>query len=419
LTGQTEAEAAKDRILLTMNAYQTPSKLHLDPNLHIVFAVTLMAIMGVANITPAFPRIARELHATPAQVAYLITYFTVPGVFLAPVLGVLADRTGRKRILAPSLFLFGVAGAACGFVSDFHLLLGLRFLQGVGAAALGSLNVTILGDLYSGRERTTAMGYNSSVLSVGTAIYPLLGGALATIGWHYPFLVSIIAVPVGFVVLLGLKSPEPRNKQPLRSYFGDVWQIVRKRSIIGLFAGGLVTFIVLYGSYLTFLPFLIAHSFHGTPLMIGLIMSCASISTALTASQLGWFVRRWPEKRLLATGFVLFAVSMTLVPRVPSLWLLLVPAIIQGVAMAFTMPTINSLMAAFAPPNHRGAIMSLNGMVLRLGQTLGPIVMSAVFASRGFFGVYLAGSLFALGMSVVAIIMIEQPKEQGGRPPSP
>jgi len=146
-----------------MDSPHTRTKLYLDPNLHVVFAVTLMAIMGVANITPAFPRIARELGVTPAQVAYLITYFTVPGVFLAPVLGVLADRIGRKRILAPSLFLFGLAGTACGFVRDFDLLLGLRFIQGVGAAALGALNVTIIGDLYSGRERTAAMGYNSSV----------------------------------------------------------------------------------------------------------------------------------------------------------------------------------------------------------------------------------------------------------------
>jgi len=395
-----------------MNSQHSRSKLYLDPNLHIVFAVTLMAIMGVANITPAFPRIAKELNVTPAQIAYLITYFTVPGVFLSPILGVLADRLGRKRILAPSLFLFGIAGTACGLVRDFDLLLGLRFLQGVGAAAIGALNVTIIGDLYAGRERTTAMGYNSSVLSVGTAIYPLLGGALATIGWHYPFLVSIVAVPVGLVVLLGLKSPEPRNKQPLRAYFGDVWLIVRQRSMIGLFMGGLVTFIVLYGSYLTFLPFLVARSFRGTPLMIGIILSCASISGALTASQLGWFARRFPEKRLLAAGFVLYALSMALVPFMPSLWILLVPAVIQGVAMAFTMPTINSLMAAFAPVNQRGAIMSLNGMVLRLGQTLGPIVMSAVFAARGFHGVYFAGSLFALGMSLVAVIMIEQPKEQ-------
>ena len=401
-----------------MNSPDTRTKLYLDPNLRVVFAVTLMAIMGVANITPAFPRIARELGVTPKQIAYLITYFTVPGVFLAPILGVLADRIGRKRILAPSLFLFGLAGTACGFVRDFDLLLGLRFLQGVGAAALGALNVTIIGDLYSGRERTAAMGYNSSVLSVGTAAYPLLGGALATIGWYYPFLVSIAAIPVGFLVFFGLKSPEPRNKQRLRAYFGDVWHIVRKRSIIGLFLGALVTFVVLYGSYLTFLPFLIAQSFHGTPLLIGLIMSCASISTALTSTQLGWFAKRCSEKRLLAAGYVLFALSMAIVPFVPSLWVLLVPAVIQGVAMAFTMPNISSLMAAFAPVNQRGAIMSLNGMVLRLGQTLGPIIMSGVFAARGFPGVYFAGSLFALGMSVVAVIMIEQPKEQEGRSPS-
>lgn len=401
-----------------MNSPDTRTKLYLDPNLRVVFAVTLMAIMGVANITPAFPRIARELGVTPKQVAYLITYFTVPGVFLAPILGVLADRIGRKRILAPSLFLFGLAGTACGFVRDFDLLLGLRFFQGVGAAALGALNVTIIGDLYSGRERTTAMGYNSSVLSVGTAAYPLIGGALATIGWYYPFLVSIMAIPVGFLVFFGLTSPEPRNKQRLRTYFGDVWHIVRKRSIIGLFLGALVTFVVLYGSYLTFLPFLIAQSFHGTPLVIGLVMSCASISTALTSTQLGWFAGRCSEKRLLAAGYVLFALSMAIVPFVPSLWVLLVPAVIQGVAMAFTMPNISSLMAAFAPVNQRGAIMSLNGMVLRLGQTLGPIIMSGVFGLWGFRGVYFAGSIFALGMSVVAVIMIEQPREQEGRSPS-
>ena len=206
------------------------SKLHLDPNLHVVFAVTLMAIMGVANITPAFPRIARELDATPEQVAYLITYFTVPGRVSRPdsrrprgPAAAARESSGRRS------FLFGIAGTACGLVRDFDLLLGLRFLQGVGAAALGSLNVTIVGDLYSGRERTTAMGYNSSVLSVGTAIYPLLGGALATIGWHYPFLVSIVAVPVGFVVLVRSQVARARGTNSrLRAYFGDVWQIVRQ-----------------------------------------------------------------------------------------------------------------------------------------------------------------------------------------------
>lgn len=84
----------------------------------------------------------------------------------------LADRYGRKKILVPSLMLFGIAGGACMFTRDYHILLICRFFQGTGAASLGALNVTVIGDLYSGKERTTAMGYNASVLSIGTATYP-------------------------------------------------------------------------------------------------------------------------------------------------------------------------------------------------------------------------------------------------------
>jgi MFS transporter, ACDE family, multidrug resistance protein len=106
---------------------------------------------------------------------------------MTPVLGVLPDRYGRKKILVPALLLFGLAGGACAFARGFEALLILRFFQGMGAAALGTLNVTVIGDIYEGRERSAALGYNSSVLSFGTASYPAIGGLLATFGWFYPF----------------------------------------------------------------------------------------------------------------------------------------------------------------------------------------------------------------------------------------
>lgn len=84
-----------------------------NKNLSIIFLTTLMAVLGVASITPAFPTIIKHFGITPPQVALLITVFTVPGVFLAPVVGILADRLGRKIILLPSLVLFGLAGGAC------------------------------------------------------------------------------------------------------------------------------------------------------------------------------------------------------------------------------------------------------------------------------------------------------------------
>jgi MFS family permease len=119
-------------------------KAYKDRNLHVVFAVTLMAVLETSSVTPAFPEIVQELGISSGQVGLLITVFTLPGVLLTSVWGVLSDRFGRRKILIPSLMLFGIAGGACAFVRDFELLLMLRAVQGVGAAALRAINVTML-----------------------------------------------------------------------------------------------------------------------------------------------------------------------------------------------------------------------------------------------------------------------------------
>src|SRR3712207_7363843 len=83
---------------------------------------------------------------------------------MTPLLGVLSDRYGRKKILVPALILFGLAGGACAFARSFELLLALRFFQGMGAAALGTLNVTVIGDIYEGRERSSRSEEHTSEL---------------------------------------------------------------------------------------------------------------------------------------------------------------------------------------------------------------------------------------------------------------
>jgi MFS transporter, ACDE family, multidrug resistance protein len=140
----------------------------------------LVAVLGVSTLTPAFPAISRESGNSGGQVGLLITVFTLPGGVLTPRLGVLSDHHGRRKIRVPALLLFGAADGACVFARGFQHLLVLRAFQGVGAAALGALNVTVIGDTYGVRERPSALGPNSSVLSVGTASYPAGGGVLAS-----------------------------------------------------------------------------------------------------------------------------------------------------------------------------------------------------------------------------------------------
>jgi MFS family permease len=358
-----------------------------------VFGVTLMAMLGVASVTPAFPQISAQLDVTPQSVGLLISVFTLPGAILTPFLGVLADRYGRKRILVPSLLLFGVAGFACGFARSFELLVALRLLQGFGGAALGSMNVTIIGDLYQGARRTTAFGYNASVLSIGTAVYPAVGGALAMIGWYVPFFLPILAVPVGLFVLFVLQSPEPTVRASLGEYLRSTFRMMRNRQLLALFAAGVVTFILIYGAYLSYLPFLLEGSFGFASLWIGLVMATTSVATAIAAFYLGRLARAYGEGRLIKFGFLLYVATFAAIPFATSIWGLLVLILVFGAANGINIPSILTIVAGYPPAESRAAFMSVNGMLLRLGQTLGPIVAGAAFTLRGLNGAFLASAV--------------------------
>ena len=377
-----------------------------DKNLQIVFGVTLMAVLGVSSITPAFPRIVEELGISPQAVGYLITAFTLPGVLLTAFLGILADQFGRKRVLVPALLIFAIAGTACAFARDFRLLLLLRFLQGAGAAGLGAINVTIIGDLYTGQERVAAMGCNSSVLSVGTASYPAIGGALATLGWFYPFLLPLAAIPVAVAVLFSLENPEPSRSQDFRQYLADAWKVMANRRVAALFALGTLTFIIYYGSYLAYFPLLITDTFGVSLFVVGLIVSAASVATALASSQSGRLAGMFSARALIGISCLLYAVPLVAVPMVSRVWLYLIPVSIFGVAQGINMPSLMTLLAEQAPMDQRGAMMSVNGMVLRLGQTLGPLVMGVMLSVAGMGAVFIAGAVCAVLMLIVVLTVM-------------
>jgi MFS transporter, ACDE family, multidrug resistance protein len=380
--------------------------LHLDPNLHVVFSVTLTSMLAVSAVAPAFPDVARALDVAPEAVGLLITVFTLPGILLTPVLGILADRYGRKQVLVPALVLFALAGSACSLARSFEVLLALRFLQGVGAASLGSLNVTIMGDLYRGRVLTTAMGYNASVLSLGTAAYPAIGGALALLGWYVPFALPILGLATAAVVLFRLETVRLPKAADLRPYLRDALRGMGTRKVVGLLLVTLLTFVVLYGAYTIFIPLHLSARFGSSSFGIGLIMTVGSLSTAITASRLGLLSRYIPQERLIHLGFALYALAFVVIPWLPGHWWVAVPVALFGVAQGLNYPCVLALLAGLAPTEHRGIFMSANSMALWTGQTLGPLVMAAAYGLWGMDGVFLAAAGICLAVAGLIPLMI-------------
>jgi len=379
-------------------------KLFKDRNFQIILGVTLMAVLGVASISPAFPRIMEALNISETEVGMLIVAFTIPGVVLTPFIGVLADRAGRKRLLVPSLFLFGLAGGACALATEFDTLIALRVLQGIGAASLGSLNLTILSDLFHGRQRAAAIGLNASVLSVGIAAYPLLGGALATLAWNYPFLLPLVAIPIGLIVLFGLNNPEPRSRESLREYLGSAWGYLKNIKVASAFIAGVIYFVIVYGAYQTYLSLYLADSFEASSFIIGVILSTMAVTSALVSSQMGRIVKLISLANLIKLGFVLQAVSLALLPFLPRVGLVLISTFIVGLAMGVSLPALMTYVAGVAPLEYRAAVMSINSTMIRLGQTLGPLILGLAYLHAGFDGVFFYGAGLALLTAVVGFV---------------
>lgn len=354
--------------------------------------------MGVSTIAPALPLMAQAFDVSPDQIGLLITFFTLPGIFITPILGLLADKYGRKIVLVPSLFLFGIAGAACAFAVSFEQLLFFRVLQGMGSASLGALNLTLLGDIYSGNDRATAMGYNGSVLSIGTAAYPAVGGALAIAGWFYPFFLALFAIPVGLFVLFSLKPMEDNDGMKMTDIFGKVLSALKSKKVLPLFVSIFLTFIMLYGGYITFFTILLDEKFSQSSLWIGIILSGSSFVTAYTASQLGKLTLRFSEVKLIRTASVLYFFIFLFIPFVDNIWWFALPVMVFGVAQGINIPSILNLLTGYASKEYRAAFLSVNWMVMRVGQAAGPYVLGLVYVAYSLNGTFyasaVAGALF-------------------------
>lgn len=98
------------------------------------------------------------------------------------------------------------------------------------------------------------------------------------------------------------------------------------------------------------------------------------------------------------TAYILYAVSLSLIPFVPNIPALLFPVFLFGIAQGLNIPSVQTMLAALAPLEYRASFMAVNSTILRLGQTLGPLLMGIFFMLWGTDGAFYAGGGCALFM---------------------
>ena len=383
-------------------------KLLSDINLRIIFSVTLMSAIGIAAVNPALPSISGALHVPTERIGLLIAVFAFPGIIFNPFIGILADRFGRKKILIPGLLLFGLAGLLCGFVRDFNLLLIIRFIQGIGGASLGSLNLTLIADLYNDSKRDKIMGINNSILSTGTAIFPIIGGLLTFVGWYYTFFIDVIAVPIALAAVYRLKETEQNKFSNMRGYFAGIAENIKDIKVIAVLFVSFTTFFMLFGVFLNYLPFLIKFKFIDNPVYFGLMITGMSIVQALIASQTGKILKKAKPELLIVIAFLLYSLSMYLFTLMPEYWMLFLPTTLLGAAQALNVPVGQLLLASYVAQNRRAVFFSFYRTMNNIGQALGPLILGFVYFKYGLSMVFYFGSIAGLLSSAILFITLKK-----------
>lgn len=375
-----------------------------SPTLHVILASSLMGVMGVSLISPILPELRGVFGVTDARIGLVITAYTLPGVFLTPFVGLVADRIGRRRTIVPLLFVFGAGGAGIAFVEAFSAVLALRFLQGIGASALVTLAVTLIGDVYDGPRRDAVMGINSSVIGTGSAAYPLIGGALAGIRWSVPFLFFGIGIAVAVAAAVSLPEPETGAPSDVRTYLRGLGAVAVRPRPLAIFGAIFVVFFVFYGAVQTALPLLLSDEFDLSSAEIGPLLAAVAVASAVVSSQYGR-VSEWRNAtELVALGFVAYGCSLLAVRIAPSPAFVGASLLLFGVGFGLVIPSVDTAIVTAVSGDLRAGMMGMRTAVLRLGQTLGPVAFT--FVAETAFGTPSAGYralLVVCGASVLGI----------------
>ena len=197
----------------------------------------LVVGLDLTVLNLALPTLATELHASTAQLQWIVdAYSLVLAALLLPA-GLLGDRYGRKRLLLGALLAFGVASLACAYAASAGELIAARAVLGLGAAFIIPLSLSVIPVLFAEEERQRAITITLGATFVAFPIGPILGGWLLTHYWWGS--VFLINGPVIAVALLAVAMLMPESRSSARPRLDLAGIVVSSLGLAGFTYGAI------------------------------------------------------------------------------------------------------------------------------------------------------------------------------------
>ena len=405
----------------------------------IAMCIALMAVIAsVSGLNVAQPPLALDLDASQGEVLWMINIYAITLAALLLPLGAVGDRWGRKPVLLAGLAIFGVANVASGLAPSTEVMLGARFLSGVGAAMIMPVTLSVITSVFPDEERSKAIGVWTAVAGGGGILGMFFSAALVDLlTWRWLFglpvvlvavaavmtlravpnsreasdhpfdvvgsLLSLVAV-VGLIFFLhegavqGWTAPETlasllvgvgtaigfvmwelRRKAPLL----DI-RLFRKRSLTSGSVSLLVWFGVQAGVFIVLFPF-----FQAVLGWSGLRATLALMPMAVLMMVFSGLAPRLAARigaRLtMATGMLLGGTGLALMSVLVSVdggYLSLLPGMIaMGMGMGFSMAPSTEAITSSLPREQQGVASALNDVTREFGTSLGVALLGAVFTA--------------------------------------
>ncbi|WP_299813948.1 MFS transporter [uncultured Roseibium sp.] len=385
-------------------------------------AVTLLMtatlkIMANATISPALPALEASFADDP-NAAYLTRFLvsapSLSVVLVAPLAGMLADRIGRARLLLAGVLLFVLSGSAGAYLPDLFSILVSRLLLGVAVAMVMTAQVALVGDIFSGGQRSAFMGWQTAAINFSGFLYIGFAGGLAGLSPRLPFLVY--ALPV---LLLPLLVPILRNeKRPATAAVRSPevpGETTASRWFLPAASTGFLTMVTVMLFFLmpSQLPFYLHQN--GFDAASGTAIGLGALT--LTGGVVAFAFRRISERLgLPATfglGFLLMGCGFASLASAPLWSLILAGAALVGAGYALAQPGFLMLALQVAPPERRGSVAGVITTAMFLGQVVSPLALTPIIQNFGFAAVFLgaAATLFMLAAASLLFALLRQ----GGR----
>lgn len=330
---------------------------------------------GAHIVATNLPAYAEMVGAGAFMIGALISVYDFAELFVKPPAGFIADRRGMKLTLLIGLVIF-ILGSLLFLVISPKLLLLVRFVQGLGAAALSTVSITLVGKHFaSGRGK--AFGIYNTVKGAGYVIAPATGGFLAH---HYGFpMIFIVSAGVGSVALiLSLLLPSDRNRgERLEDDDDDIslkefFAIFKETRLLPVYAVILIN-MFLVGILFGFLPVYL-YGIGYTPLESGSVVSVVTLSYLLVQPVAGHLADKL-EIRVTVLGGLLLAALAVIVITFISGSLLVIFGALAGIGIGTVWTNSDALVSDLAGIGRLGASMGAAQSFKELGDMAGPLMI--------------------------------------------